>query len=96
MIAVVDGQTESRLEVGAAAPPRLPSGLVDHNAVAGRRQTHGCRQAGQAGADDMNGSVCAQKKPYRKMGQRICERVGRTEVRGAAQPRSTSLSRIVW
>ena len=55
MVAVVDGEIGRGVEIGAAAAAGLLRRLVDMHVVIGVREPNGRREAGNAGADDVNG-----------------------------------------
>jgi hypothetical protein len=54
MIAVVDGEIRSRVEIGAAAAAGLLRRLVDMHEAAGIGEPHGSREAGNTGTNDMS------------------------------------------
>ena len=54
VVAIVDGQVGRRIEIRTAAAACLLRGLVDMHAPIRVRQSHGCRKAGNSGANDMN------------------------------------------
>src|SRR5262249_18491524 len=62
VIAVVDGQAERSVVIGATPPPRLVRGFMDDDAPAGGRKPHGGGEAGEPGADHMDcpGAVHSQ------------------------------------
>ena len=54
MIAIVDGDAELRVLVGAAAPARLPGLLVHDHALAAFGEANRGGKAGKPGTDDMD------------------------------------------
>ena len=54
MIAVVDGEVGGGVEIGPAAAAGLLRGLVDMHLVTGVGEPHGCRQARNSSADDVD------------------------------------------
>ncbi len=56
VIAVVDHHAELRIVIGAAAPAGLPGRLVHDHALGLRREANRGGEAGQSGADDVDGA----------------------------------------
>jgi hypothetical protein len=63
MIAVVDGESERRLEIGPAASTRVARQLVHDDIAPGARELDRSGETGETGADNMHGSACHQTTP---------------------------------
>ena len=91
VVAVVEGQAQGRVVVGAAAPARLLGGLVQNHPGPGLGQGDGRGQAGQAGTDDVDDTH--QIRPWRRTTPSRASLPGFTRARGIAQPRAITAFR---
>ena len=99
VIAIVDHHAERRIEIGAAAPARLPRRLIDDDVPLAAGELHGGGEAGEAGADDMDGGLLrhARSSERDRGGARRAESRhfdALMRVRGGAKPRAVSCARI--
>jgi hypothetical protein len=56
VIAVVDHHIKQRIMVGPAAPSSRPGSLVHDDACPASGKTHGRREPGKSGANDVDGA----------------------------------------
>lgn len=93
MVAIVDLELCLRVEIRPAAAAGLLRRLMDVDLEAGIDETHGGRQAGNAGTNDMSG-LLHQMIAYRSRIAILEALPRRTGSRGKAKPRATSNSRM--
>ena len=93
MIAVVDGEPEGRLEIGAAAAAGMGRELMYDDFPPRTHEAHRRSEPGKTRAHDMHRSARHQMMPWRKTAQRNWSLDARISPRGGVQPRATSLSR---
>ena len=98
MVAVVDGQAELGVEIGAAAAAGLGGRLAQLDLDPGGGQTHGGGEAGQPGADDIGPTRPIRTHPIRPRDKTIQSRAALpilARSRGGAQPAASILVRML-
>src|SRR5271156_2753460 len=93
MIAVVDDDTERRVEIGPTAAAGERRSLMHHDLTSGVDKAHGRAQARNARADDMD-RASAHRMPYRRRAPSRRSRLALARRRGGAKPFFSILSRI--
>src|SRR3954465_9028381 len=88
MFAVVDRHADRRVVIGAAAPAGEAGGLVHDDGFAAPGQIDRAREAGKAGANDVN-RPRHQTSAYRSRARTTRARETWTGGRGALKPRAT-------
>src|SRR6202050_2576482 len=93
MVAVVDDEPERRVEIGPTAAPRERRNLMHNDVTSGVDKAHGCAQARNARADDMD-HAAAHRMPYRSNAPSRRRRLALARRRGGGKPSFSILSRI--
>src|SRR5271170_3352021 len=93
MVAVVDDDTERRVEIGPAAATGERRSLMHNDLTPNVHKTHCGAQARNARADDMD-RASAHSMPYRRSAPSRRSRLALAPRRGGAKPSFTILSRI--
>ena len=90
MVAVVDGLSQHRVEIGAAAPAGLRRAFEQHDARALLGQRHGGGEPGQPAADDIDRAH--PNNPWRSTMPSSLGLLKETRRRGGAQPAASILA----
>ena len=93
MVAVIDDDTERRIEIGPATATGERRGLVHNDVTPGIEEAHGGAQAGDARANDMD-HAAGHRMPYRRRAPSKRRRLALARRRGGAKPSFCILSRI--
>ena len=92
MIAVVDRHADRGVVVGAAAAAGESRGFMHYDAIAPRGERGGGGQAGETGADNMDGA--SHHRRLRSTMSKILARGRRTGARGGVKLRAINRSRM--